>query len=69
MRCSRSAGCVAALFFLLNVTQQEYSISSYMKLAGHAGRSILRWNIAFLCLLAIGFITKTTAASRRAARR
>jgi Undecaprenyl-phosphate glucose phosphotransferase len=57
----------AILFLLPNIVSKEYSIPNYLTFEGHLRRSILLWNIAFFCVLAIGFVTKTTAMASRGA--
>lgn len=58
---------VAALFLLANLTRQEYRFDNYLKLNGHIGRSVTLWSLAFLCVLAISFVTKVTDQYSRAA--
>jgi Undecaprenyl-phosphate glucose phosphotransferase len=52
--------CVATLFLLLNMMQGEYSVSNYLSLNGHGRRLLLRWNIAFLYLIAFALAVETT---------
>ena len=52
---------IALLFIVPNIYRNEYSITQYLSLKGHLGRSLLVWNIAFTSALTLAFITKTTA--------
>jgi len=56
----------AVLFVVSNTMRHEYSIANYLSLQGHCWRSFTLWNIAFLCALMVGFLTKSTEESSRA---
>ncbi|HLW91204.1 MAG TPA: exopolysaccharide biosynthesis polyprenyl glycosylphosphotransferase, partial [Roseiarcus sp.] len=58
---------VAALVVLLNAQRGQYEIKEYASLEGHVGRCISVWNVAFFCVLALGFVTKTTEIFSRGA--
>jgi Undecaprenyl-phosphate glucose phosphotransferase len=53
-------GAAAILFVLPGVMRGEYSLASYFSLKPHIRRAALMWNVTFLCLLALGFLAKTT---------
>jgi polysaccharide biosynthesis protein PslA len=54
-------GAVAATIFVLpNVFRGEYVLSHYFSFRPHVRRSLELWHVTFLCLLAIGFVTKMT---------
>ena len=56
---------VAALFVVSNAMRNEYAIANYLDLQGHCWRSFGLWNVAFLCAVAFGFLTKSTEESSR----
>jgi Undecaprenyl-phosphate glucose phosphotransferase len=58
---------LAAIVVLLNAQRGEYDIKRYSELEGHVGRCLSVWNIAFFCVLALGFATKTTEIFSRGA--
>ena len=61
-------GAVAASIFVLpNVFRGEYVLSNYFAFRPHVRRSLQLWHVTFLCLLAIGFITKQTDVYSRGA--
>ena len=51
---------VGGVVALLNAQRGEYDIKQYASLEGHIGRCLSVWNIAFFCVLALGFIAKMT---------
>ncbi|WBK00266.1 undecaprenyl-phosphate glucose phosphotransferase [Methylocystis parvus] len=57
----------AAIFLLANAMRQEYSFANYLQLRGHGWRSFGLWTLVCLLALAIGFLTKTTEDTSRAA--
>jgi Undecaprenyl-phosphate glucose phosphotransferase len=57
---------VSLLFVTGNLMRDEYSIANYLQFAGHGRRSFALWNIVTVCVLAFGFLTKTTAETSRA---
>jgi Undecaprenyl-phosphate glucose phosphotransferase len=54
-------GAALALFVLVpNALRGEYQIAGYLDLRGHARRSIQVWNLAFVAVIVLGFLTKTS---------
>jgi Undecaprenyl-phosphate glucose phosphotransferase len=54
-------GAVAATIFVLpNIVRGEYLLANYFSFRPHIRRSLQLWHVTFLCLLAIGFVTKMT---------
>src|SRR5262245_31114764 len=54
-------GVVAASIFMLpNIFRGEYVLANYLSFRPHVRRSLHLWHVTFLCLLAIGFVAKTT---------
>jgi Undecaprenyl-phosphate glucose phosphotransferase len=54
-------GAVAASIFVLpNIFRGEYGLPHYFSFRPHLRRSLRLWHVTFLCLLAIGFVTKMT---------
>ncbi len=63
-----SVGSLAATLFVLpGATRGEYAVPSYLKFHGHAKRTALLWNLAFLCILALGSVTGASASVSRGA--
>src|SRR5262245_45398135 len=61
-------GAVAASIFALpNIFRGEYSLPNYFSFRPHVRRSLHLWHVTFLCLLAIGFVTKMTDVYSRGA--
>ena len=61
-------GIVAATTFVLpNIFRGEYSLANYFSFRPHVRRSLRLWHVTFLCLLAIGFLTKMTDTYSRGA--
>jgi Undecaprenyl-phosphate glucose phosphotransferase len=61
-------GVVAASIFVLpNIFRGEYVLANYLSFRPHVRRSLQLWHVTFLCLLAIGFITKMTDVYSRGA--
>ena len=58
---------IAVLFVVPNIMRGEYQIARYLSFKNHFYRSLLLWNIAFICALALGFVTKSTAQFSRGA--
>jgi Undecaprenyl-phosphate glucose phosphotransferase len=58
---------IGAVVVLLNAQRGEYHIKQYAAIEGHIGRCLSVWNIAFFCVLALGFVTKTTEIYSRGA--
>ena len=57
---------MASLFVAFNVLRQEYTISNYLTLAGHARRVLLTWNMTFVTALIFVFVLKETSDFSRA---
>jgi Undecaprenyl-phosphate glucose phosphotransferase len=56
-----AVGCAAASIFTLpGIVQGEYGVSHYFSFKPHIRRAFTLWNVTFLCLLALGFLIKTT---------
>jgi Undecaprenyl-phosphate glucose phosphotransferase len=54
-------GMAIALFVTLpNVMRHEYQIGTYLQFAGHARRTFQLWNLAFVAVIVLGFLTKTS---------
>ena len=61
-------GTVAASIFVLpNIFRGEYALANYFSFRPHVRRSLHLWHVTFLCLLAIGFLTKVTDVYSRGA--
>lgn len=58
---------LGAVVVALNAQRGEYDIKQYAQMEGHVGRCLSIWNIAFFCVLALGFATKTTEVFSRGA--
>ena len=58
---------VGALVVVCNIQRSEYTIRQFDSFSGHVGRCISVWNLAFFCVLALGFLTKTTDVFSRGA--
>jgi Undecaprenyl-phosphate glucose phosphotransferase len=58
---------VGALVVVCNIQRSEYAIRQFDSFSGHFGRCIYIWNVAFFCVLALGFLTKTTDVFSRGA--
>jgi Undecaprenyl-phosphate glucose phosphotransferase len=58
---------VGALVVLFNIQRSEYVIRQYSEFSGHFGRCVSVWNLAFFCVFALGFVTKTTDVFSRGA--
>jgi len=58
---------VGALVVFANIQRNEYSIGRFSSFSGHFGRFVSVWNLAFFCVLALGFLTKTTELFSRGA--
>jgi Undecaprenyl-phosphate glucose phosphotransferase len=57
----------AATFVLANAVRNEYSFANYLQLRGHAWRSFSLWTLVSLLGVAVGFLTKATEETSRAA--
>ena len=57
----------AILFGVLNVARQNYAVSDYLDLSGHAQRTFSQWNIAFLAAATFGFLARAIEDSSRGA--
>jgi len=57
----------ASIFALPNVFRREYVLAKYFSCKEHARRSLALWHLTFLCLLALGFLTKVTDVYSRGA--
>lgn len=61
-----SLGIFAAILFaILNTARHLYSVSNYLDLAGHAKRTFVQWNTAFVAAAAFGFMLKAIGDSSR----
>jgi Undecaprenyl-phosphate glucose phosphotransferase len=58
---------IGALVVFSNVQRREYAITQYSDFSGHFGRCLSVWNLAFFCVFALGFATKTTDVFSRGA--
>jgi Undecaprenyl-phosphate glucose phosphotransferase len=58
---------LAGVMVLINAQRGEYEIQRYEATDNRIGRRLSIWNVAFLCVLALGFFTKTTEISSRGA--
>jgi Undecaprenyl-phosphate glucose phosphotransferase len=58
---------LAGFVALINAQRGEYEIQRYGAMEGGIGRRLSIWNIAFLCVFALGFFTKTTEIYSRGA--
>ncbi len=52
---------VGVLVVISNIQRNEYAIRRFETFSGHFGRCVSVWNLAFFCVFALGFATKTTA--------
>ena len=50
----------AWLFAVINVYRSEYSVLSYLEFKRHPERIVRHWNITFIGLIVLAFLTKTT---------
>lgn len=57
---------VSLMFVIANAMREEYALHGFLRMAGHARRTLVLWNVVLICALAFGFITKTTGAFSRA---
>ncbi|WP_051133947.1 undecaprenyl-phosphate glucose phosphotransferase [Methylocystis sp. ATCC 49242] len=57
----------AASFVVANAMRNEYSFANYLQLRGHGWRSFSLWSLVCLCAIAVGFLTKATEETSRAA--
>ena len=57
----------AATFVLANGVRNEYSFANYLQIRGHAWRCFSLWSIVSLLAVAVGFLTKSTEDTSRAA--
>ncbi len=58
---------VGALVVVSNIQRNEYSVKRFETFSGHFGRCVSVWNLAFFCVFALGFATKTTDVFSRGA--
>ncbi|PPD45889.1 MAG: polyprenyl glycosylphosphotransferase [Methylocystis sp.] len=54
-------------FVLANAVRHEYSFANYLQIRGHAWRCFSLWTLVSLLAVAIGFLTKATEETSRAA--
>ena len=64
---TRVGALIGALVVISNIQRKEYSIRQFETFSGHFGRCVSVWNLAFFCVLALGFATKTTDVFSRGA--
>src|SRR5262245_5860627 len=50
----------AGIFALPSIMRGEYALANYFSFKPHVRRAFTLWNVTFLCLLALGFVTKMT---------
>jgi Undecaprenyl-phosphate glucose phosphotransferase len=50
----------ATIFVVPNVFRGEYSLPNFFSFKPHLRRSIRLWNVTFICLLVLGFLTQIT---------
>ena len=50
---------VAWLYLLPKILRREYEVAHYINFKDYAAHSIHLWNLAFACLIALAFLTKT----------
>ena len=54
-------GVVTAwLYVVINVYRSEYSVLSYLEFKRHPEQIVRHWNITFIGLIVLAFLTKTT---------
>jgi Undecaprenyl-phosphate glucose phosphotransferase len=58
---------VGAVVVLCNTQRSEYSVRQFESFSGHIARCFSVWNLAFFCVLTLGFLTKTTDVFSRGA--
>jgi Undecaprenyl-phosphate glucose phosphotransferase len=58
---------IGALVIVCNIQRSEYTIRNFDDFSGHIARCFSVWNLAFFCVLALGFFTKTTDVFSRGA--
>jgi Undecaprenyl-phosphate glucose phosphotransferase len=58
---------VGAMVVVCNIQRGEYAIRRFDSFSGHVARCFSVWNLAFFCVLALGFLTKTTDVFSRGA--
>jgi Undecaprenyl-phosphate glucose phosphotransferase len=59
-------GLLTAIIFVIpNLFRGEYSLPNYFSFRPHLRRSIRLWNVTFICLLALAFLTQITAGYSR----
>jgi Undecaprenyl-phosphate glucose phosphotransferase len=58
-------GVAASIFVLPSMISGEYALRNYFSSSPHGRRTFNLWNVTFLCLLALGFLAKTTEAYSR----
>jgi Undecaprenyl-phosphate glucose phosphotransferase len=56
---------VAWLYILPKILRREYEVTHYINFKDYPTHSIHIWNLAFACLIALGFLTKTGQAYSR----
>lgn len=57
---------VSLLFVLGSAVRGQYAIVNYLTFASHVSRLLVLWNVAFVCTMAAGFLTKTVGDYSRA---
>jgi Undecaprenyl-phosphate glucose phosphotransferase len=58
---------IGVLVVISNIQRKEYAIRRFEIFSGHFGRCASVWNLAFFCVFALGFATKTTDVFSRGA--
>lgn len=48
------------LYLIVNAYRFEYSVTKYLEFKKHPERIVRTWNLTFVCLIMLGFLTKTT---------
>lgn len=52
---------LALLFVVPNIARRDYSVSRYLSFEGHIRQAFGLWNVAFMSVLILAFLTKTSA--------
>lgn len=52
---------LAALFVPPGLLRKDYEVGRFLSFKGNLGRCFTLWNVSFLCMLILAFVTKTSA--------
>ena len=55
----------AVIFVIPNLFRGEYKLANFFSFKPHWRRSVLLWNVTFICLLALGFLAKISVVYSR----